>query len=112
MNVLAYVEAIIRGPKGVTRRCKWLRCPEYFASSVCPVPVPVGVPDLLSAEVGNQLVTLTLRVVTPKGWGVIPLSDDKHVVRNCPTLGGPSLPKTGDVLVAFAPLEGWFEVTL
>jgi hypothetical protein len=24
--------------------------------------------------------------------------------------GGPLLPKTGDLVVSFAPLEGWFEV--
>ena len=66
MNVLAYVEAILRGPKGVHRRCRWLRCNEYMPGSL----VPVTLPEMLPTVPGEQLVTVTVRVTTPKGWGV------------------------------------------
>jgi hypothetical protein len=111
MNVLAYVEAILRGPKGGHRRCRWLRVPEYIPGSL----VPVTLPELLQSLAGDQLVTLTVRVTTPRGWGVcLPAPSRNPLTPSAPfvSLGGPLLPKTGDVLVAFAPVEGWFEVAL
>jgi hypothetical protein len=110
MNVLAYVEAILRGPKGATRRCRWMHRLEYRQELL----VPVEVPELLASCPGLELVTLTIRVVSPRAWGVFVSAPGQTVSLVAPSvsLGGPALPKTGDVLVAFAPQVGWFEVTL
>jgi hypothetical protein len=125
VNVLAICRALCRGPKGTVTVCRWLRCADYHVGGL----VPVGLPNLRAwgsaqpkPEPGEQasldlngpcrpvfvVAGITIRVRSPQGWGC---SCDEHApMLEAVAVGGPLLSKSGDLVVCFAPLDGWFEV--
>lgn len=118
MNALVHCRAMCDGPKGPIVLCQWLRVTDCYAGK----PVAIGLPALRSwgrrkpdgtvqpAETPTvRVVGITVRVKTPQGWGVR-LAEGSPAVEVA-GFGGSLLPKTGDLVVSFAPLDGWFEVT-
>lgn len=119
MNALIHCRATCEGPKGPVVLCRWVRVTDCYSGK----PVAIGLESLRSwgsrSSRGSasesppptvRVVGLTVRVKSPQGWGV--QMGEGLPVAEVAGFGGPLLPKTGDLVVSFAPLEGWFEVTL
>jgi hypothetical protein len=113
MNVLVVCRAVCRGPKGVVVMLRWIRLTEYSRGN----PFAIDLPALRrhGARIGNEsepptftIVGINVSVKTPVGWGCS--SDALPPSNNSLSIGGPLLPKTGDLVISCAPLEGWFEV--
>jgi hypothetical protein len=125
VNVLAICRALCRGPKGTINVCRWLRCPDYHLGDLVPVELPNlrawGASQSTPAPGEQarldldgpvrevfQVLGVTIRVKTPVGWGCS-LGERSPFTDNL-AVGGPLLRKSGDLIVCFAPLSGWFEV--